>query len=77
MKDASIKPKAPNRWVLCSEAMPEDFGEDWVLVQVRECSTGFLWIPKIGEFRKHTNSWHVDANGEFDTAVLTEFQVIA
>lgn len=68
---------APDGWIFCKDAMPADYGEDWVLIQIRERDNGYLWIPKIGEFRKRTNSWWIENEGVWNLAEYPEFEVIA
>ena len=68
---------APNKWIPCKDAMPADYGEDWVLLQVKERDGGFLWIPRVAEFRKHTNSWWIQDTDIFNLAEWPDFEAIA
>lgn len=68
---------APEGWILCKDAMPADYGEDWVLVQIQERDGGYLWIPRVGEFRKRTNSWWVQDHDIWNMAEWPDFEVIA
>lgn len=72
-----IDMSAPDGWIFCKDAMPADYGEDWVLVQVQDKMDGFLWIPRVGEFRKHTNSWWIQDHDIWNMADEPDFEVIA
>ena len=62
-------------WIPCSSGkMPADYGEDWVQIQIQEIGTGYMWIPRIGEYRR--GSWWVLGYDE-DVRVKPPFEVIA
>ena len=62
-------------WIPCSSGkMPADYGEDWVQIQIQEIDTGYLWIPRTGEYRR--GSWWVLGYDE-DVRVKPPFEVIA
>lgn len=44
------------KWIKFSDACPEDFNLDWVLVQFVEKS-GFVGLPYIAEFNKSKKNW--------------------
>lgn len=52
----------PTRWIPVSERLPSDCGYDWVLAQIQESDTGYLWLPCVAEYRKGTDDWFSDAN---------------
>lgn len=60
-------------WIPCSEKMPADCGEDWVLVQIKEKNNGYLWIPEVGEHRKD-GWWLMNMD---DDPLGSAFEVIA
>ncbi len=67
-----------NDWIPCDVALPSDVNEDWVLVQIKERDSGSLWIPKVGEFQQHTNSWWIETDdGIWNVANYHGFDVIA
>lgn len=51
-----------NKWIPVSEKLPSDCGYDWVLAQIQESDTGYLWIPCVAEYRKGIDDWFSDAN---------------
>lgn len=50
------------RWIPVSERLPSDCGYDWVLAQIQEPDTGYLWLPCVAEYRKGIDDWFSDAN---------------
>lgn len=62
-------------WIPCSSGkMPADYGEDWVQIQIKERHTGYLWIPRTGEYRN--GAWWV-AGFDEDVRVKPPFEVVA
>ena len=51
-----------NGWIPVSERLPSDCGYDWVLAQIQESDTGYLWLPCVAEYRKGIDDWFSDAN---------------
>lgn len=56
--------------------------EDWCIVQVMEVDTEYLWLPKIGEYRRAKNKWCIEGSFEATNGWLEEdyakyFKVIA
>ena len=49
-------------WIPVTEKLPSDCNEDWVLVQIQETDTGYLWIPCVAEYRKDKDDWLTDRN---------------
>lgn len=63
-------------WIPVEEALPSDYDCDWVLVQIVEPDTGFLWIPCIAEYRKDRDDW-LSSNGGWLKDDNDLFKVIA
>ena len=59
------------KWIKFSDACPEDFNLDWVLVQFVEKS-GFVGLPFIAEFDKSKNIWRLQGQ-ESDNASETSY----
>lgn len=55
------------KWIKFSDACPEDFNLDWVLVQFVEKS-GFVGLPYIAEFDKSKNIWRLQGQENDDTS---------
>lgn len=55
-----------SKWIKFSDAYPEDFNLDWVLVQFVEKS-GFVGLPYIAEFDKSKNIWRLHAQENDNT----------
>ena len=49
-------------WIPCSESLPNNYEHDWVLAQIQEDS-GFMWIPKVMEYRESLNDWYCEETG--------------
>lgn len=47
------------QWIPCSERKPNNDEYDWVLAQVQE-DDGFLWIPRVMEYRESKDDWYLD-----------------
>ena len=60
-----------SKWIKFSDAYPEDFNLDWVLVQFVEKS-GFVGLPYIAEFDKSKNIWRLQGQ-ENDNTVETHY----
>lgn len=56
-----------SKWIKFSDACPEDFNLDWVLVQFVEKS-GFVGLPYIAEFDKSKNIWRLQGQESDNTA---------
>ena len=54
-----------NKWISISKGLPDNRQYDWVLVTIREKSTGFLFKPRIMEYRAGKNDWYDDQIGWF------------
>lgn len=76
--DAVVQKMQEPKWIPVSKSLPSDYGYDWVLAQIQEPDTGYLWIPCVAEYRKGIDDWFSDAN---DIGWLRnhkgEFKVIA
>ena len=55
------------KWIKFSDACPEDFNLDWVLVQFVEKS-GFVGLPFIAEFDKTKNIWRLQGQENDNTS---------
>ena len=55
------------KWIKFSDACPEDFNLDWVLVQFVEKS-GFVGLPFIAEFDKSKNIWRLQGQESDNTS---------
>ena len=72
----SVQPES--RWIPVSEMLPSDCNEDWVLAQIIEPDTGYLWIPCVAEYRKGLDDWYTDSCGlEWVSKHEGSFKVIA
>ena len=60
--ELAIEVLKKNRWIPCSERLPNNDEYDWVLAQVQE-DNGHLQIPKVMEYRESINDWYLE--GEF------------
>lgn len=60
-----------SKWIKFSDAYPEDFNLDWVLVQFVEKS-GFVGLPYIAEFDKSKNIWRLQGQ-ENDNTIETHY----
>ena len=58
----SVQPPM-GKWIPVSEMLPSDCNEDWVLAQIIEPDTGYLWIPCVAEYRKGLDDWYTDSCG--------------
>lgn len=55
------------KWIKFSDACPEDFNLDWVLVQFVEKS-GFVGLPYIAEFDKYKKYWRLHGQENDNTS---------
>lgn len=51
-----------NVWISADDKLPSDCECDWVLAQIQETDTGYLWRPCVAEYRKYIDDWYTDAN---------------
>lgn len=62
-KDAEIERlREAQRWVPVTERLPNNKQDDWVLAQITE-SNGYMWIPKVVEYREVKNDWYCEELG--------------
>lgn len=45
-------------WIECYDAMPNECGEDWVIVQFANKRDGFVGIPYIAEYSPVSKTWN-------------------
>lgn len=50
-------------WIPVTKKLPSDCNKDWVLAQIIEPDTGYLWIPCVAEYRKEKDDWYSDSCG--------------
>lgn len=72
--------KEIEEWIPVKENGP--CPDDWAIVQVMETDNGFLWLPKIGEYRHGKNKWRIEGifestNGWLEGDFEKDFKVIA
>ena len=65
------------KWTACSEALPNNKEYDWVLGQIRETDSGYLWIPRQVEYREIKDDWYEDSIGWLKENPDHAFEVIA
>lgn len=76
-QEPSVQPPM-GKWIPVSEMLPSDCNEDWVLAQIIEPDTGYLWIPCVAEYRKGLDDWYTDSCGlEWVSKHEGSFKVIA
>ena len=73
MKHDELMPK----WISVSEALPNNEEYDWVLGQIRETDSGYLWIPRQVEYREIKDDWYEDSIGWLKENPDHAFEVIA
>ena len=73
MKHDELVPK----WTPVTEALPKNSGHDWVLGQIRETDSGYLWIPKVMEYRESSDDWFEESIGWLKKNPDHAFEVIA
>ena len=62
------------KWIPVREALPNS---DWVLGQIREKDSGYLWIPRQVEYRESRDDWYEESIGWFKEDPDHVFEVIA
>lgn len=65
------------RWIPVTEALPNNEEYDWVLGQIRETDSGYLWIPRQVEYREIKDDWYEDSIGWLKENPDHAFEVIA
>ena len=65
------------RWIPVTEALPNNEEYDWVLGQIRETDSGYLWIPRQVEYREIKDDWYEDSIGWLKKNPDHAFEVIA
>lgn len=67
------------KWIPCSVERPKNSEHDWVLGQIREKDTGYLWIPKVVEYRENLDDWYCDELGWLKQSPVANnrFEVVA
>ena len=73
MKHDELMPK----WIPVTEALPDNEKYDWVLGQIRETDSGYLWIPRQVEYREIKDDWYEDSIGWLKKNPDHAFEVIA
>ena len=73
MKHDELMPK----WIPVTEALPDNEKYDWVLGQIRETDSGYLWIPRQVEYREIKDDWYEDSIGWLKENPDHAFEVIA
>lgn len=48
-------------WIKCVDGKPDERyeGYDWVLVRFKEPDTDFVLIPRVAEFGRISQRWHI------------------
>ena len=67
-------------WIPVKENGP--YPDDWAIVQIMETDSGFLALPKIGEYRQGKDKWCIEGsfestNGWLEGDFEKDFKVIA
>ena len=70
-----MKAEPERRWIPVTEALPNN--SDWVLGQIRETDSGYLWIPRVVEYREIKDDWYEDSIGWLKKNPDHAFEVIA
>ena len=65
------------KWIPVTEALPDNEEYDWVLGQIRETDSGYLWIPRQVEYREIKDDWYEDSIGWLKENPDHAFEVIA
>ena len=65
------------KWIPVTEALPKNSEHDWVLGQIRETDSGYLWIPRQVEYRQITDDWFEESIGWFKKNPDHAFEVLA
>ena len=69
--------KPEMKWTPVTEALPNNEEYDWVLGQIRETDSGYLWIPRQVEYREIKDDWYEDSIGWLKENPDHAFEVIA
>lgn len=75
--DAIPSAEPERKWIPVSEALPNNEEYDWVLGQIRETDSGYLWIPRQVEYREIKDDWYEDSIGWLKENPDHAFEVIA
>ena len=65
------------KWIPVTEALPNNEEYDWVLGQIRETDSGYLWTPRQVEYREIKDDWYEDSIGWLKENPDHAFEVIA
>ena len=65
------------KWIPVTEALPNNSDLDWVLGQIRETDSGYLWIPRQVEYREAREDWFDEEIGWLKKNPDHAFEVIA
>lgn len=65
------------KWIPVTEALPKNSEHDWVLGQIRETDSGYLWIPCQVEYRQIKDDWYEESIGWMKENPDHAFEVIA
>ena len=65
------------KWIPVTEALPKNSEHDWVLGQIMETDSGYLWIPKVVEYRESSDDWFEESIGWLKKNPDHAFEVIA
>ena len=69
--------ESERKWIPVTEALPNNEEYDWVLGQIRETDSGYLWIPRQVEYREIKDDWYEDSIGWLKENPDHAFEVIA
>ena len=80
LQTIKINYKEVEEWIPVKENGP--YPDDWAIVQIMETDSGFLSLPKIGEYRQGKNKWCIEGdfestNGWLEGDFEKDFKVIA
>ena len=51
-----------SEWISVKDRLPDNSEHDWVLAQITE-DNGYMWIPKVMEYRERLGDWHCEELG--------------
>ena len=66
-----------NGWLPVDEMKPDNNDWDWVIGQIREKDSGYLWIPNVVEYREAKDDWYIEGIGWLKSNPDDAFEVIA
>ena len=69
--------ESERKWIPVTEALPNNEEYDWVLGQIRETDSGYLWIPRQVEYREIKDDWYEDSIGWLKENPDHAFEAIA